>query len=251
MKHPAKRAFLKSKDTKTISHKSFWICLSLIFVASLIIILSSPNVLTGYAAVQTIAYASQGSTLHFEVRNVAGVKNVTVKFAETVKDGTIFFTEDPTIPFDGISLSKFTVSSTDAAKIGEIRLHLKVQKADLAAAGLKVGDISLYVNDHKVLTVVNEKETAISHSAGDYAYYNAVASELGQFVVGKAYGRVAGPEASPTTVVGETIKAPEQPLTPPALVQETAAPPVMEKPAPVEGESVWMKIRDYFARLFS
>ncbi|MBI2665434.1 hypothetical protein HYX12_02320 [Candidatus Woesearchaeota archaeon] len=139
---------------------------------------SASEYTTGHATVQVISYAPEGSSLHFEIRNVKGFKEGTIYFGQTIKDGKVVFQEDHNIPFKGIIYNKILVSSEQEEKITKLTLLLKIKESDLYALGLNPYELRLYVDGQ-------EKETTYTELTDGYAYYTVSTNKLGKFVLGK------------------------------------------------------------------
>ena len=120
----------------------------------MVLINSREASVTGNAAVQTIAYMKAGSELDFEVRDITGLKSVTIEFKETVKNAVITFEEVKTVAWDfqGTAISKFRISSKDEDKFGQIDFFLRIQESDLLASKLSFNDVKLYHNGKRLDT---------------------------------------------------------------------------------------------------
>lgn len=154
-----------------------WAVLAAVLGIATLISLHTGSI-TGNVAIQTISYAAGGSQLFFEVRNVPGVKEVTITFREQCKQCLISFTENPAIPFQGIAYSKFEVASPDEEKIGRMNYTLKLDKEELQRLHLKAGEVQLYVNGKKTpITLLRETET--------HLFYQSFSGEMGHYVIGK------------------------------------------------------------------
>ncbi len=214
--------------SKELQHKPFWATIAIIFLVSIITIITvQESSLTG-KAIQSIAYMPAGTELFSEIRDVKGIQSSTVELRDTVKGGAIIFNQDETIPFEGTTYSKFTVTSADAVKFGKITLKLKVKDLTFAPA-----DLRLYVNGNEIATTLDKFE------AGYDYFTSSLQFEEGQYVVGKKKV-VAQP------VVKEEVVAPEEK----PVVEEPVA-PVVEQPAQVVEIAVpektfWQKIKVFF-----
>ena len=176
----------KEHHNPEIKHQQFWAGLAIIFLISVITIITliEDKGITG-GAVQNIAYVQGGKELTNGVHGVKGVEEYTLTLKETIKNGQVVVEEDATIPFDQPYYSKFKVTSTDADKISTISFVLKVEQENL----------------------IQEEER--------YVYYTASSPELGEFVIGR---RTVAMEETPVeetvviaeSIVEETTAAPEQ-----------------------------------------
>lgn len=144
----------------------------------MVLISLNTRTITGNAAVQTISWAEEGSSLFFEVQNVPGVKDATVTFRDLCKQCLLSFSEDETLPFSGISYSKFLVASPDEDKIGRMNYTLKLDRSSLQKLHLKPEEVQFYVNgDPTPITLLRETES--------YVFYQTFAAEMGAYVIGK------------------------------------------------------------------
>jgi len=228
----------KKRSKRHSQNKLLWVTVLLVFLVSMIAILISGHddpTLTGNAAIETISYAAKGSQLHFEIRNIPGLKEAVIFLNEEVKDGKIFFTEDDTLKFSGTAYSKFKVSSADAAKISKIRFTLKVNNDDLQKLGLDT--IHLYVDGQKKVTTFVKEEN-------NYRFYTVDSTEMGDIVIGKEK------EVLPPTMT-ETAPIPS-PLEVPAVVEPAPAQQAIsgQAIASAETESLWNNITHFFKNLF-
>ena len=218
---------MKKRSKKhDLHHKSFWISIAFLFILSFLVLINSQGSgVTGDAAVQTIAFMKAGSQLDFEVRNINGVKQVTIWIKENVKNSVIQFEEIDKLAWDfqGIAISKFRVSSADENKFSNLEFLLRVQERDLQSAGLTSKDIFLYHNGKRL-------DTSFVEQKDNFFYFKATSNGLGDFVIGKAN----------LAKVGEaiTVVVPEQPR--------------QEEPAPMPEEklSFWARIVLFFKGLF-
>jgi len=261
---PKKRTkhFPKSEAHKEIKHKSFWGIMSLFFFLSItIIIISSENTyneshVTGNAAIQVISFAQSGTELTFEVRNVPNLYRATAQITDQIKNGKIEFKEDTNIKFDGTTLSKFIISSTDEKKVSELRLMLKIKEEDLKKVRIKEDELSVYVNKKKITTVLNQKKDG-------YLYYIAASSKMGDYVIGKAKEQKMEeiPQASvtasfPTAKQVEDKSAQTEPAQTPAKQEESTvkeqplAGQAIQTPQQTTKPNVFQKIGQFFKSLF-
>ena len=233
-----------------IKHGNFWAGLTAFFLLSVLVIISAVDGtlnITGNVAVEPIAYGQAGSDLTFEVRNVPGMKDATVYFKETVKQGTITFTETEFVNFDGSQVVAFTVSSLEENKIEKIDLRLKFKEEDILNKGIAPSDLVVY-RDGSVL------KTTLTKKQGGYVYYTATTGSLGTFVVGKAPKQQApAVEEAPEVIVPvkEAVpKAPEQQEVVEEVPPEEA---VAGKAAGQESsgtEGAWSRVVGFWKRLF-
>lgn len=246
----------RRKEGFSLKNKQFWAFFAVFFLLSILTILNSlkdPNV-TGNAIIR-ISYMTGGQEEQFEVNDVLGVKEVIVEIKNTVEDGRIILNEDNLIRFDGKYYSKFTVSSTEEKKYGNMEFLLKVKEPDLLAKGIAKSDLRLYANG-------NELDTAFVEKKGDYLFYKAISTEFGDFVIGRAAVEEAVVEKTisaedliTTNVVptsnnmqeSEEILAPEMP----AETAETEMPLAGRAAAAGEKENFFSRIISFFKNLFS
>jgi len=226
-----------SKVNTEIKNKPFWGIMSLFFFLSItVIIISSENSynaahITGNVAIQAISFAKGGSELTFEVRNVPDVYQVTAIITKEIKNGKIQFKEDPSLKFDGTALSKFIVSSTDEKKVSELRLMLKIKEDELKKARIKENEVSLFVNNKKLTTIINQKKDS-------YIYYIATSKEMGNYVIGK--GKVTAPHSKPQVTTSIPLSSEEKTgITTEEAEQATdSKPSITEKQKPLVGQAV-------------
>ncbi len=214
--------------SEELQHKPFWATIAIIFLVSIITIITvQESSLTG-KAIQSIAYMPAGTELFSEIRDVKGVQSSTVELKETVKGGTIIFKQDETIAFDGTAYSKFTVTSTDAAKFSKITLRLKVKDLTFAPT-----DLRLYVNGKEIATTLDKLENG-------YDYFTAsLQFEEGQYIIGKKKV-IAQPVVKEEVVVPVETPIVEEPVAP--VVEQPAS--VVEVVAPEK--TFWQKVKAFF-----
>ncbi len=183
-KRNVKRAKVKGVEEEIkpsgLKHKQFWGLFALVFLLSILAILNSlddVNV-TGHATVQTIAFIQGGQELIFEVKDITGMKQATIQLVEDVKGGKIIFEKDENIAFDRSYFSKFTVSSTEEEKYGEMVFLLKINENELYGEGIARKDLGLYSNGEELVTTFIETKEG-------FLYYEATSQEFGEFVIGK------------------------------------------------------------------
>jgi len=206
----------KEHHNPEIKHQQFWAGLAIIFLISVITIITliEDKGITG-GAVQNIAYVQGGKELTNGVHGVKGVEEYTLTLKETIKNGQVVVEEDATIPFDQPYYSKFKVTSTDADKISTISFVLKAEKEELLRNGISAADVRLYANGEELVTTTVEKQNLIQEE-GRYVYYAAAASQLGEFVIGRYTQVVEEVPVEETVAVAEPI------------VEETTAAPEKE-----------------------
>ncbi len=238
-----------------LKHGNFWAGFTAFFLLSVLVIISAVDGtlnITGNVAVEPIGYGPAGSDLTFEVRNVPGMKDATVYFKETVKQGTITFTETEFANFDGSYVVAFTVSSLDENKIEKIDLRLKLKEKDILEKGIAVNDLTVYRDGSALTTTTTKKQ-------GGYVYYTATTGALGTFVVGKASTQdVPTVQETPDVIVPMKDVVPEAPQQQeePAVQQETADESEAVAGKAVEQESseqtgAWSKFIGFWEGLFS
>jgi PGF-pre-PGF domain-containing protein len=219
-----------------LRHKLFWLILAVVIVLPLTGMLTGMFTLelaTSGKAIQTISHKTTGSELFFEVRNIDGLKVLTLNFLEDTKNMIIEFEEVDTLgwKFEGTVYSQFKVSSEDSEKVGEIKFSLKLEEEKLNRLGLSKDEVKLYFSGQ-------ELETELIKSDKGYVYYEAVSSGMGEFVIGKAKPKV---EEEPI----EEVEVPEEEKEPEAAEEQ-----VIEPPAPVK-EGLLTKISRFFKNLFN
>ncbi len=208
--------------------------------------------LTG-GAVQTISFIKAGSELEFEV-NTNGIKSATIHLTEDTKNAKIFFTNKETVSqkLEEPVYSITSVSSEKDIHFSALELKLKIKEQDLLNKNIAVSDLQLSVDG-------NPTETTFTKKEGDYLYYTATTTELGEYVIGKKAAEAA------KTVVKEEVQLPTEKETVPteavdeedqleesnALVGKAEQMPPQEQTAPVVKESFWQKVGGFFKNLFS
>lgn len=219
-----------------LESKSFWLVLGVVFLASVVVILSNTNQssLTGNAAVQVVAFAKEGTVLDFEVRNVENLKSAQVTFTETVKNIKIDFTETdkPAWNFKGNVLSTFKISSAAESSIGDVALTLKIWEKDLFAANINSKDVQVYANGKELTTTRDKLE-------GEYWYYTTTTSEFGDFVIGREIKKVAAPVVKKPVPVPPVVEEPVEVVI-----------PVIEEPKEEECKGFFACIGDFFKKFF-
>ncbi len=207
--------------------------------------------LTG-GAVQTISFIKAGSELEFEI-NTNGIKSATIHLTEDTKNAKIFFTNKETASqkVEGPIYSITSVSSEKELHFSALELKLKIKEQDLLNKNIAVSDLQLSIDGNPIETTFTKKE-------GDYLYYTATTTKLGEYIIGKKAAAVA------KTVVKEEVQIPVEKQTVPteaveeeqveesnALVGKAEQMPSQEQTAPVVEESFWQKIGRFFKNLFS
>jgi len=258
---------MKTEKQNPLPHKTFWASMGVFFLVSFLVMLSSlensvtgPVSVTGHATIQNIATAKAGSALTLEVKTIPGVKEATIFFKEAVKNSQISFAEDKNLAFSGLAYVKFTVSSPDAEKIGQIDFTFKILEQDLKKANINFNDLRLFANDKEITTALVKREN-------DYYYYSASVQELGKMVLGQTQREKSGlpstsvPSALPedaTLPSAEQASSPEEQQISTEIASETASPEAVSgKAAESEGvavpekQSIWEKIKNFFRNIFS
>ncbi|MFH1275697.1 MAG: hypothetical protein ABIH82_01145 [Candidatus Woesearchaeota archaeon] len=234
---PKKRSNVKkNKLKKELKHKVFWSVFVILFLISVIaIITQTENSITGNAALHTISFVKAGTIIDSEV-NVGGINLANIYIKEDLSNSLITYEEDPSIPFNGIVYSKVKIYSKDANKLGRIDLTLKIKEQDLLNLGINRNELKLYINN-------NEASTVLTTIEGDYVQYTASINELGNIVIGKK-------KVEPVigkTVAEPKVTAPIQEQPSPINEQQPESLP-MQEPEPV---SFWQKVANFFKGLFS
>lgn len=235
---------------KDLPNRNFWALFGILLLLSAVAIITSIDdpFLTGHATAQSISLVKGGSELMFEVKNF-GVKNITIQILEEIKKGQIVLEEKDSIPFDGVAYSKFSITSTDAQKIGAIQFEFKIKDEDLRNKALFPQEIKLYANGREIETVKEKKEGLYLYEESSYLYYAARMDrfEEGNYVLGRANKRASAP-TSPTGIVTEVAET--EPGTPePAAVEQPLAEPELQQPTVVP-RSPWERFTDFWKNLF-
>src|SRR3989344_4403286 len=104
-----------------------WVVLSvaLLVMGLTVISLLSSSSITGNT-VQDIGRMNKGDPLHLSIRDVPGIESVFTNADEIIQHGKIIVEVDESIFFEGIYVSKFTVSSEN--KFGPLRFTFKVNE---------------------------------------------------------------------------------------------------------------------------
>lgn len=192
---------VKGSLKQLLKDKIFWALLIVILIIPLVALISTTDNLVGNA-VQNIAFMKGGNELFFEVRNVDGIKSVTAEITEDIKGGQIIFEPDDTIVFDGVAYAKIKVSSEQDGQLGEMKIELKLRKDRMQELKLKKEDVSLYISDRKI-------ETKYKESTELYEFFEVTASEMGEYVIGKAEEKATEPTAEEIVEKTEDKKSEE------------------------------------------
>ncbi|MBI2146157.1 hypothetical protein HYU22_02355 [Candidatus Woesearchaeota archaeon] len=237
--HRTKARIHKRIQWQDLPNRRFWALFGVLLLLSAVAIITSIDdpFLTGHAVAQSISFMKSGSELMFEVKNF-GVKNITVQLLQEVKNGEIVLEEKDTIPFDGVAYSKFTVTSTEAEKFGDMELEFKVNKELLHQKAIFPQEVMLYVNGRAIPTAKMQKEETT------YLYYAARLNrfETGNYVLGRANLRVAS--ATPTMVISEPA-APEM-----EKVEEKPTESETQEPGPLP-RTGWAAFFEFWKKLFN
>jgi len=217
----------KKKGDSVLEHKGFWLVLAVVIMLPLFGVLTGMFTaeLAADKSYQTVSFKQAGSELHFEVKKIAGAKEMTIHFVEDAQNMIIEFEElNNHWKFDGTVYSQFKISSEDASKIGKVKFVLKIKEADLRSLGLFKDEVSLYFEGQ-------ELETKLTKLEGEYVFYEAKGEGIGEFVIGKA--------AEEKIVIEEAAKEKETAEIPKEVVPEIVKEKVLvgkasEQPAPVE-----------------
>ncbi len=197
----------KSRQPK-VHNKTSWSALGAVFLISLATVLLIPMTsltITGLA----ISYAKEGTTINMEVRDVLGVKEAFVSIKETIKGGKVLFTQDNSIEFDGKAISKFTISSNDPDKIGNIDIIYKLKTPELQ--GVSKDNLMLFVNGEKVdLHLTKEKD--------GFFFYSSEGTSLGSYVLGEKTFEEEPIVETPS--VGKAIEEPKEEVIPEPVIEE-------------------------------
>lgn len=206
---------MKKRKAKELPHKPFWAILGILFLLSFLVMLSSldQTLLTGNAAVQNIAFGKGGAKLVYEVKEILGVKDMTITLKENVKQAQIVLTPDESIAFMRTAYSKFTLISNQEKSIAQIDFTLKIPERDLLKVKIHPQDLKMYVNENKAVTtfVKTEKE---------YHYYTASTTAFGKVVLGKKEIETPAVSTVPKTFEAPQVQEP-LPVEPPAAVESS------------------------------
>lgn len=206
----------------------------LILAAITLFITWNESGFTGHA-IQSISFLQAGNDFSMEVDEIKGLKQISFQTIGDVKNSQIVIEENKDIEFDGVAYSKFTMSSDDADKFGVMTFILKIKQKELRSASLTPEEVHVYVDG-------KEMETRIDHTEGDYEFYTATITEVGEMVIGMAF-----------------VEEVKEPIIPPQLSRKTVAPPIIEdeplppveqQPAPPKKVGFFGKIINFFKGLF-
>lgn len=203
---------------------NYWPLFFVLAVVAFVFLLDEVS-LTG-GTVQTISLMQKGQSLLFEVHTIAGLKDATVTFKETVKDGKIIF-EQKEFLFKGKAFSKFSVSSPAAQSLGRMIFTLKINEVELRTKGMFVEKVKLYKDNLPLETVLTARKEG-------YVYYTVMAAGVGDYVIGTADASTS-PEVKEASV--EATKQ-EPAVVGKAVQTETTAP------------SWWNAVKEFFRNLF-
>lgn len=234
-----------SAKNSPLPHPNMWVVLSVaVLVVGLTVITTlGPSSVTGNT-VQNIGYMNKGDSLQMGVRDVPYLETIFTNAAETIKSGKITAEADNSIPFDGISMSKFKVSSE--GKFAALQFRFKVKEQELLDKGISRGDLRLY-------TGLKEYSLQVLKVDHGYIYYLVTVPGMGNFVLGK---ETTNPEVGKmdnrtinesTEVVGVPEKSNQSTTQQPGSLVGRAA----ELPPESEGKGFWASIVDFFRNLFS
>lgn len=208
--------------------------------------------LTGWAsATQTISFLKSGTELFFEVK-VDGVKDLTLTFKEDIKNAVLTITEVDAVSwnFQGTVYSRFKVSSVDADKVSGAKFTLKIKQDDLKRLGIPLPELKLYFEGQEVPTTLLNKE-------GDFAYYTAEASGIGEFVLGRAEKakKAVAVVSTESTVVSAPVAEKAATETAPAemvksIPQQKELPLAGKATAAEEEKGFFGEVGDFFRGLF-
>lgn len=240
-----------TKSNKSWSEQ-FWIFLGVIFVFSAITLLSYVNdsddsSVTGHATIQNIAFIKGGQALHLGIRDIPGVNKVIILVKENIKGDRIIVYENKNIKFVGDAISKFTISSQEESKYGDLQFLLKVADDELSQRNLAVSDLKLYANGKELSLTPTEKSEG-------YQFYTVTASEMGEFVIGREVQGIA--EESSVESPARTEPAVEESKTENVdgvkdiKDPHNTAAPLAGKAAEQEQEGLPTKIADFFRSFF-
>lgn len=237
----------KSKDNfklpPELKNKPFWVLLIVFLTLSVVtILISVENSNVTGNIVQTIGFMKGGQELNFEIKEIPGIKEITVLFNEDVKNGKIFFEEDSNITFNHKYYSKFTISSTEDEKYGDLIFLLKIKETDLLENGISIYDLRLYANGQELTTTLTKND-------GVYVFYQVTSKEMGEFVIGKVVSlavKEESEEESKEESEEESVNSEE------TLVKEVLKPIIEESvEQSEEKEGFFTKIANFFKNLFN
>jgi len=208
-----------------IQHKPFWATLLCLFIVSIIAIISyveTPN-LTGSASIQSISLITQGQTLHLDIKDVKGVKEIRIDIIKGFKNGIVRVDEIESSTFQGTAFSTFVISSGNLENFGTVSFVLKIKESDLLQSGIAPGDVKLYQKDLALPTERGQDKEG-------YLYYTVFTQGIGEFTIGRAD-------------VVEEVKVEEE-----IEIKESVKP--LKIGSENLGESFWDKFIDFFKNLF-
>ncbi len=228
----SKKKRVEPSYNKERSHKIFWISFGALFLISLLTLISSQGItITGQATVHPISFLKGGSQFDFEIRNVEGLKSASMEIKQDVTKAliTVENIEKTSWEFKGRALHRFKIDSSDKDKFGQITLTLRLKEIDVRGK-----ENYLYLNREEIKLL--QIPDPVREEA-DYVYYQAIASSMGEFVIGK---KEVVKKAEPITEEKEPI------------VAKAIEPPVQKgQEEPVKRTSAFNKIKEFFRNLFS
>lgn len=175
-----KKCSSKNFPANHLWHKNFWIALIVIMIVSFIVIFLNMDekvTVTG-KIIQPIAFMKAESFIDIEGKEISGLSQVRIEIMDTIKGGEIIIEEDNNIIFPGKAISKFTISSKNADKIGKLTFTLRLTEEELNKAKVDKEELSLFYMEEAM-------ETNVEKIVGSYLYFSATAPSLGNFVIGK------------------------------------------------------------------
>jgi hypothetical protein len=223
---------------------NLWIVLSVaVLVVGLTVITTlGPSTVTGNT-VQTISLMNKGDSLQMGVRDVPYLESIFTNAAEAIKSGKLTAEVDNSIPFNGINMSKFKVSSE--GKFAAMQFRFKVKEQELLDKGISRGDLRLYAG----LKVYSLQVLKVDHG---YIYYLVTVPSVGNFVLGKETPIESVIEEKPASPVPDDGKA--QPIPDDGKIDDSKGAVIgraAELPPESEGKGFWASIVDFFRNLFS
>jgi len=238
-------------EEKRLNESRFlWGTLAIILILPLLGLLNSGNtggstlsgatVIVPEQAIQTISTASAGSELFFEIK-VGGVKDLTLKFREDVRDMKLVISSPVSTGwFEGKSYSTFEVSSESASAVESLKFTLKISEADLLNKGLIKEKVKLFDSSGILTTNLLKVENG-------YVYYSTQSKTFGAFVIGTAK------ESPKTAVAGkaETLPEPKVEEEPEIEAVEPVAVEVASEEVIVEEPGFFGKVGIFLRNFFS
>lgn len=230
---------MAKKHSQGLQHKPFWASLAIVFLLSIITIITMQEApaLTGHS-VQTISYLQSGQDYTFEIKEIPYVQGGSIKTITLIKSGKITFEENKKIPFQGTALTKFTVASPNEAQFGLFTLNVKLQQQKLA---VPIQNVHVYVNDKEFPITLLKTEEGYSYAQAVFPF------ETGNYVVGRA----ALVEAALPVPVAEIV-TPQEPQ--PAREEQPQPDNVVGEASDApqaETMGVWDKMVQFFRNFFN